>query len=523
LVTLKELRDGGHAATLFERQASIGGVFRDTYPNLRLTSSSALTSFGSFIGGDPSRPVHWSAADYTAYLEEFSRRFDLERHIRLETHVRSVSRTRGGGWSLCMEPAAPQGNGSSGRDMEFDHVVDCSGANSVPRLPTWADPSRFDGDILHSVDIRGPQQFAGKRVLIVGLGESGSDIAAMAAEVSTETAIATRSGPGYVIPRHYRGLPSDLDTNRCYHSLPRSMVGTPLVRFKVRIENALIGPEDDPRVLEKVSDINRAGGFSPFHRFSTKSTGFVRAILDRGASYRPGVAELHRNRVVFVDGSEFLCDTIVCCTGFGPATPFLALHEPELARRAQDPRSMYKRMIVPELGTAIAWIGYVRPGVGSIPPCAEMQARYLAQLLGDEARLPSMVEMRADIRLHAELDRQQFPADSERLPTLTDFFRFMETMADAIGCRPSIARILPRDPRLALQVLFGPLSAAQYRLRGPGADPERARAALVAMPTMPWPVLAYEALLLFISMAIGRSRSPGGGLRPLGPPTGPVQ
>jgi len=284
------------------------------------------------------------------------------------------------------------------------------------------------------------------------------------------------------------------------------VVNTPLVRFKVRIENALPHENGDRDVLRKCDEFNRARGASPFHRFSTKSTGFVEAIVHHGATYHPAVETLERDRVVFADGTVFPCDVIVCCTGFAPDFPFLHEHEPELARQAANSRGLYKRMIVPEAGTSIAWVGYVRPGIGSVPPCAEMQARYLAQLISGERALPSEQAMRHDIQLHREIDLKQFGADAERLGTLTDFYRFMETMADVIGCRPPLARLFAGDPRTALKVLFGPLSAVQYRLTGPGADPESAKASLRRMPMMPWPVLAYELILLLGCQAFGLTR-----------------
>ncbi|CAA9345511.1 MAG: hypothetical protein AVDCRST_MAG68-3301 [uncultured Gemmatimonadetes bacterium] len=503
LVAVKELKEKGYDVTGFEKRPAAGGVFTDTYSNLQLTSSSLLTSYGSFMGGEVERPVLWRCGEYLSYLAEYAERFDLLRHYRFGTSVRSVRRAPEGGWRV-----RAQADGAAEDEAAFDNVVICCGSNMRPRFPAWADPRGFDGAIIHSGTVRDGAEFAGKRVLVVGVGESGSDIALMAARAAEESAISTRNGPGYVIPRYYRGMPSDLDTNRCYHSLPRSVVGKPFVRFKVRIEDALQNDGADQAVLRKAAEINRARGVSPFHRFGTKSTAFIEAMVYHGASYRPEVTELRRDGVVFADGTEFRCDVIVCCTGFAPEFAFLEEHEPSLARYAANARALYKRMLAPEAGTDIAWIGYVRPGVGSVPPCAEMQARHLAQLLSGERSLPPRDEMLRDIQMQAELDLKQFAGDAERVATLTDYFRFMETMGEAIGCRPSLPRLMVREPRVALKVLLGPLCAAQYRLQGPGADPEGARAALLRAPMMPWPVLAYEMMLLFTCWAAGLNREP---------------
>jgi hypothetical protein len=110
--------------------------------------------------------------------------------------------------------------------------------------------------------------------------------------------------------------------------------------------------------------------------------------------------------------------------------------------------------------------------------------------------------------MHADIDLKQFVHDAERMLTITDFFRFMESMGHEIGCRPPLRQLFLRDPRAALKVVFGPLTAVQYRLVGPGADPGPASAALRRMPTMPWPVLAYVLMLVSGCWAAGLMREP---------------
>ncbi len=506
LVAVKELKETGHEVVAFDARPTLGGVFADAYAGLQLTSSSLITSFGSYIRDrDLDRPVLWQCDEYLQYLQEFAERFDLIPHYRFSTVVKSVRRAADGGWRMRV---APVESPEQETEHAFDHVVVATGSNVKPAFPAWADPAGFDGRIVHSGDVHDESAFAGRRVLVVGMGESGSDMALMAARAGRACAISTRNGPGYVIPRYYRGLPADTDSNRCYHGLPRSVVHKPVVRFKVRIEDALLPADADRAVLGKVSEINRAVGGTPFTRFGTKSTAFVKAMVYHGAEWRPGVAELRRDRVVFADGTEFECDLIVCCTGFTPQFSFLEEHEPELARRGCNARSLYRRMLVPELGTSIAWIGLVRPGIGGVPACSEMQARYLALLIGGGRALPSVDEMHDDVRMHAELDRRQYGHDAERLPTMADLFRFSESTAHEIGCRPPLRKLFLRDPRAAFKVAFGPLSAAQYRLAGPGADPVRARAVLRRLPTMPLPVLAYEAMLMAGCWAAGLTREP---------------
>ena len=263
------------------------------------------------------------------------------------------------------------------------------------------------------------------------------------------------------------------------------------------MEDWFLGPKDDRTVLHKARELNKARGLTPFQRFGTKNTSFVEAMVYHNTMYKPDIARVEKERVTFVDGTSMECDLIVFCTGYAPIFPFLNEHHPDLAAAGTKPRSLFKRMVLPELGTRAAWIGLVRPGFGGIPPLAEMQARYFALLVSGERVLPSAAEMRQDIDHAARLDLEQYPDDAGRVNALTDHLRFLDSMATVIGCQPPLRSLFLTGPATWSKVLFGPLNGAQYRLAGPGAEPELAREILSRVPTMPWPILAWEAAFLF--------------------------
>ena len=340
---------------------------------------------------------------------------------------------------------------------------------------------------------------AGKRVLVVGLGESGSDIALAVAKVALSTALSTRAGPGYVIPRTLMGAPTDKDTNRIYHSVPRWIWGSKLIKGKHWLESLLVkwwpGEKDDFKVLAEARSINQQGKMSAMQRFGTKSASFVEAIVHHNALYKVGDFKLTEDAVVFEDGSVFKCDVIICATGFKVNFPWLP---DDVNAVARYPRRLFKSTFHPCFGPRMAFAGFARPNLGAIPPIAELQARLFAQVVSGSVKLPSAQEME---RVAAADDARilaQFPLDAPRVTALIDYLTLMDDLASLAGCAPPLCRLALTDFPAFVQVMSGPISGPQFRLFGPGSDPVAARQALMRLPTMPAVVLAYEGAILVV-------------------------
>ena len=375
---------------------------------------------------------------------------------------------------------------------QFDHLVVCCGVNGEPCLPPMPNKERFAGRILHSAWLKNVDMCKGKRVLLIGLGESGSDLTLQVARIAQSSCVLTRSGPGYIIPRYFGGTVADLDTSRIHHCLPRWFGGTRILKLKNWIEDRYLGDTDDVAVLAQASLLNRARGLPWQRRFGTKNTGFVEAMVHHKTLYKCGeVVDVDVDAVTFTDGSRFECDIIICCTGFRPAFPFL---EPQLAQKLTNVRHLYKHLFHPDVGPSISLIGFVRPGVGSIPPAAEMQARYMAMLIAGKAQALPREQQWDVIRRDAERDMQQFPVDAKRVCALTDYLTYLDDMATLIGCQPPLRRLFFTQPRTWYKVVCGPLQVSQYRFAGPGAMAQHAAAVMQRVPTMPLPVVAYELL-----------------------------
>lgn len=510
LIALRELRAAGVDAVALEAAADIGGVYAAdrVYEDALLTTSSNMVAFGCHPPPQPGAPVMWSAHEYVAYLRGFVAAHDLARHIHLNTRVTGVA-LRGGGDARVEVTAAPAAAADAGGAPTLhvvDHVVVCTGLNT--HAPPLADVlpglAAFAGAAIHSSQLRGPAQLAGKRVLVVGAGESGADIALMAARAAAAAALSTRSGPGYLIPRYAFGLPSDVDTCRGYHSLPRWLMCSPWHAAKLQLEALCVGPADDRPALAVAAGINARRGRGPFQRFGCKSTSIVEGMLHHGLLYRPGVAGFAGRDVTFVDGSVFPdCDLVVACTGYKLRFPFLEAAHPQLAASLCNVRgSLFKRALHPELGTRLTFCGLARPGLGAIPPVAELQARYIAGLITGELPLPPRDAQLSAIARDAAADRATFPDDAGRVSALTDYAPLMDSLAGLVGARPSLPRLLLGGHwALAWRVLFSSLSGVQFRLHGRGAMWHVAAPALARYPTLPLPVALWE-LAAYVACAV---------------------
>ncbi|MEM6406225.1 MAG: hypothetical protein AAF669_06530 [Pseudomonadota bacterium] len=360
---------------------------------------------------------------------------------------------------------------------------------------------------MHSENLGRLADYKNKRVCIVGLGESGSDITLEIARVASATCISTRNGPGYVISRYWNGSVADVDTSRCHHSLPKWFWRAGLLRGKLKLES-LLNKKDtyDPKVESMVQKINQ--GKEEFsnclgqpwrYRYGTKSTSFVEAIAYYQVVWKQKIDRLEKNRIIFKDGSDFFCDIILCCTGYKPAQTFLSKTLNNVIKEPFNPRKLYQRIILPDLGKKIGWIGFQRPGVGAVPPIIELEARYFALLIDGQKKLPSINEMRKIISEREATDLSQFPYDALQKTTLTDYMHRLTELSTAIGCEPSLRKLFYSDPKIWYKVMFGPINGAQFRLSGPGATPEQAKQSLAKIPLMPWPILVYEFTLLILA------------------------
>jgi hypothetical protein len=405
LVSAKKLLDQGLSPTIYERNAGIGGnwrfgapgsaVYRSTY----LISSKRMTELRDFP-----LPAEWppyiSHEQALDYFESYARQFGLYDHVRLGVDVVRCTRRPEGGWEVAT---------TAGKEC-FDALIVASGHHRDPYLPSF--PGDFAGTVLHSHAYRQPEPFRDQRVVVVGAGNSGCDIAVELSPVAARVFHSTRRGYWY-IPKFIFGQPADEIGDR----MRRLGLPPRLFQLVSRLSAELVlGPPE------------RFGLPRPDHAlFETHpivNSQLYYAIGHGRVTPKPDVTRLDGNRVLFADGSAEVADTLVCATGYRLSFPFL--EDRDLNLRNGLP-VLFKNVFHPQRSD-LFFVGLIQPNSG-LWFLAELQAELVARALAAPApRLTAAIEDRqatryfdylASPRHHLEVDYYRYARDLKRLLRLT--------------------------------------------------------------------------------------------------------
>lgn len=467
LVATKELLEKGFDDVLcLEQSGTIGGVFSESYDNLLLTSSVTFSMFSDFWVGEGRDNDFWTKAEAVTYWREYAEHFGVTRHIRFGARVAQITQTNAGYWHVEL---------AEGEPLDCERLIVAIGNNNIPRYPLWSG-LLTDVPFIHSREYKNAERFAGKRVLMVGGGESGSDVAFEISGTAEHSWVSLRESTGWVVPRRRGGHAADISTHRGIWDLPREY-GKHLSPFVLKLERA----RKDP-VFDALAELNEkvTAPYGIWGIYGTKTLALPKAIAYNGCEVVGDITEVHDGgRKLITSKGEVLqdVDAIVFSTGYLNKADFM----PEGLREC-NPRQLYKNMFHPDFGGRLAWIGWARPGFGSQFPVMEMQSRYCALIFSGELKLPERADMVQQAGRDHEIYRKQFELNADHIPSLVDYHKYMNDMAKMIGCFPPLKRYFLMNPRLWLHLMYGPTQATQFRLRGPGKKVKLAKEIIGKLP-----------------------------------------
>ena len=391
----------------FEMGSSVGGNWRydndngvsSAYRSLHINTSRQAMEYAAYPMPEslPDYPSHWQIA---AYFDDYVDHFGLRDKITFRTEVVKVVSTgsttesagsTGEGYDVTLRSLD---NARVPETRHYDHVIVANGHHWNPRWPEPGFPGSetFPGEQLHAHYYRTPDVLVGKRVVVLGIGNSATDIAVESSRVADETYLAMRRG-AHILPKYLFGVPTDHLT-----SSPLARGPFPLQKLGLRtMLRIAVGRMTDYGLPEPDHDVLEA--------HPTVSDDLLTRLGHGDIHVKPNLDRFEGSKVFFVDGTAVEADVVVYATGYRVAFPFLD----ETVIRAEDNHiDLYRRVVAPE-HPGLYFVGLIQP-LGAVMPLAEQQAHWVADLITGDVTLPSVSEMRAQIAAYDAALRKRYVA-----------------------------------------------------------------------------------------------------------------
>ncbi len=375
LTTAKMLTDYRLDYDCFELSDRLGGNWAFGNPNgmssayrsLHIDTSKKLLSFADFPipASYPDFPSHFQIKEY---LDAYADTFGLRDRIQFTNGVEHAERRAGGGWTIHTQ---------DGRTRAYDALVVANGHHWDPRYPDF--PGEFDGEIIHShhyIDPAEPLELTGKRILVVGLGNSAADITSELSQSSlgNEVLLSTRSG-AWVLPKYAFGQPIDQIAK------PNPSIPPGVQRRLAKLLPLLVSGRPE-----------RFGLPRPDHDFGqahpTVSSELLLRLGSGDAVAKPNVERLEGGQVRFEDGSVEQVDVIIYATGYNITFPFF---DPGFLSAPDNRLTLYKRIFRPGIDDLLL-VGFAQ-AVPTLFPFVEVQSRLVAAYLAGTYRPPDEQRM----------------------------------------------------------------------------------------------------------------------------------
>ena len=435
IIAAKILHERGIPFDCCEKGSGIGGLWRfnndnqlsAAYKSLHINSSRQLMAFSDFPMpvSYPDFPHHTHILEY---YENYVDHFGFRNRIQFRTTVRSV------------EPCTEGYAVTTERDglvntRRYEHVIVANGHHWAPRTPVF--PGRFAGESFHSFYYKTPEGLENKRVLIVGLGNSGCDIASEVSRIAQKTFLSTRRG-AHIIPKYLFGKPLDKFSRPFMWNVLPFWLFQRIFAAALKVQRGRLFrfglPEPTHRVLEE---------------HPTVAADLLNLIGHGKITIHPNVHQLAGDQVTFTDGSSEAVDVIIYATGYDIKFPFL---EESLLNPENNEVPLFKHVVHPAR-RGLYFVGLVQPW-GPLNPLSEAQCEWIADLISSRGILPCQAEMQKAITRNREKMRKRY-ANSVRHTIQVDFYPYLrelkkirkrcQRLGKQVGRRPVLLPLRPKQ------------------------------------------------------------------------------
>ena len=440
----KTMLEAGFEVTVYEIGSQIGGMWvlgndngrSSAYSTLHINTARDLTCFSDF-GFEPSVPPFPSHRDMARYLKRYADHFGVTPRIRFNSRVARVApatdydeaRPR---WEIELE---------SGARSHHDTVIVATGHLTKP-LEVGALRDGFAGEYLHSHHYHEPNRFVGKRVCVVGVGNSALDIASDLATVTPRLVLVARSN-ALIFPKLIFGQPFWDVVKGLYKPWVPANLRNRIVRALVWIVQGDMAVLGFPPAAKKVH--------------ATSNANIVNHIRYGRVNVKQGIERIDGRRISFSDGSSEELDTLIAATGYLIDIDFVDGRVIEPRDNALD---LYMRMVPPSW-RGIYFLGFLNSD-SALNWIAEGQSRWIREYEAGRASLPSRPEMLAEVDARAAWVRETYKdtprhgIEVEHLPYFADLKRSLREAQRRAGAPISdvgigVANRQPTEQRAAAE------------------------------------------------------------------------
>jgi cation diffusion facilitator CzcD-associated flavoprotein CzcO len=318
----------------FESHTGVGGLWdidsptSTMYESAHLISSKTTTAYDEFPMRDEvaDYPSHWEMREY---FNDYADTFDLRRNFRFETEVVAARPEDPDSVNSVWKVTIRTKDGEE-ETSRYAGVIVANGILSEPSIPEFEGQDKFEGEILHTASYRRADIFRGRKVLIVGCGNSGCDIAVDAVHFAESIEMSLRSGYWF-FPKYIFGRPADtLNEGKALPAFLKTRIDGKVIRFLTGDPARLGFPEPEGRIYE------------------------THPVMNTQVLYHAGHGDIHirknikrftKTGVEFVDGSTGDYDMVMLATGYKLHYPFV---DPEYLNWKGNSPDLYLNIFTPK-------------------------------------------------------------------------------------------------------------------------------------------------------------------------------
>lgn len=290
------LRKAGMPFEILEQSQQVGNAWHNHYDRLHLHTVKQWSHL-PHLPFPEDYPLYVPRQKLTEYFANYAKHFDINPHFGQQ--VSSISKLEDGSWRVATE---------SGETYLANRVVVATGVNRVPNVPTWPGQEQFKGEISHSVNYKNPEPYQDKKVLVVGMGNTGAEVALDLCESGVVTYISVRN-PISVVPRDLNGRPVQV-TSKQLAKLPFGLgdwLGSQIRKLyfgnlsKYGLESSKMHPAVQLRETGKTPIVD---------------IGTIQAVKDGKIKVMKEVDRFTETSVHFKGGQQLEIDAVLLATGY---------------------------------------------------------------------------------------------------------------------------------------------------------------------------------------------------------------